>query len=227
MTFKWFRLLPIAVISIMPGLSQAQTLCDPAGREQEEALRSALPEGKCKRERIEVSGNSSLGVLRSAESLANRDWRDTVVTKYGEQWAEVKYMACRRVLCVKGALAGSRRCTISGFPCKADMTEQEMAQIRQLDVAAPVGPVYGPGQSEDLRSGWGYHRPAEESSLDEGEIKRLQEMLGVTPDGDFGSESYRALRDFRRNAGLRMEGPPSREDLERLAKTERRQGYGR
>lgn len=225
MAFKWFRLLPIAVISIIPTLSQAQTLCDPAGREQEEALRQALPEGKCKRERIEVSGNSSLGVIRSAESLANRDWRDTVVTKYGEQWAEVKFMACRRVLCVKGAFAGSRRCTISGFPCRADLTEQDMAQIRQLDVAAPVAPAYGPGQSEDLRSAYGYHRPAEESDLDQREIMHLQELLGVTPDGDFGPSSMQALRDFRRSAGLSMEGPPSHRDLEKLAHAERRH-YG-
>ncbi len=225
MTFNWFRLLPVAVISIIPSLSQAQTLCDPAGREQEEALQRALPEGKCKRERIEVSGTSSLGVIRSAESLANRDWRDTVVTKFGEQWAEVKFMACRRVLCVKGSLTGSRRCTISGFPCKADMTEQDMAQVRQLDMV--VAPAYGPGESEDLRSAYGgYNRPAQESDLSQEEIARLQESLGVTADGQFGSESYRALRDFRRSAGLPMEGPPSHRDLERLAKADRR-GYGR
>ena len=44
MTFKWFRLLPIVAMSIFPALSQAQSLCDPGGMEQEMELRRALPD---------------------------------------------------------------------------------------------------------------------------------------------------------------------------------------
>ena len=79
---------------------------------------------------------------------------------------------------------------------------------------------YGAGAegTADVQSAYGgYHRRAEESQLDEKEIKRLQELLGVTADGDFGASSYRALREFRRKVGLRADGPPSREDAERLS----------
>ncbi len=229
MTFSWFRMLPIVAMSIFPAMSYAQSLCDPGALEQEMQLRHALPE-KCKKERIQASGDMSFGIIpgRGAEAQANKAWRREAVTKFGEQWAETKFMACRRVLCVRGSIAGSQRCTISGFPCSADMNQQDIDQVRSLDQTVSVTPPYGPaaGESEDLRSAYGYHRPAEVGDLDQEGIKHLQEMLGVTPDGDFGAESYRALRDFRRTAGLRMEGPPNREDLERLAKTERR-GYGR
>jgi len=224
-------MLPIVAITAgfgsVPALSQAPSLCDPGGLEQEMELRRALPPS-CQKERIQASGRVSFNIINSAEKIANEAWRREAVTKYGERFAEVKYMACRRVLCVRGAIGGSHRCTISGFPCAADMNDQDKAAIRQVESGGNVTPPYdvAAGGVEDVRSAYGYHRGAEESSLDENEIKHLQELLGVTPDGDFGSESYRALRDFRRNAGLRMEGPPSREDLERIAKSERR-GYGR
>ncbi len=227
MTFKWIRLLPIVAMSIFPALSQAQSLCDPGGMEQEMELRRALP-ASCQKERVQASGRVSFNIINSAEKIANEAWRRESVTKYGERFSEVKYMACRRVLCVRGSISGTHRCTISGFPCAADMSEQDKATIRQVEMSQGVAAPYeaSAGGVEDVRSAYGYHRGAEESQLDEGDIKRLQELLGVTPDGDFGFESNRALRDFRRSAGLRMDGPPTREDLERAGKSERR-GYGR
>ncbi len=224
MTFKWFRLLPIVAISIFPALSHAQSLCDPGGLQQEEELRRALPE-TCKRERVQASGRVSFNIINSAEKIANEAWRREAVTKFGERFSEVQYMACRRVLCVRGSISGTHRCTISGFPCAADMNDQDKALIKQVEMSAGAPAPYA-GAVEDVRSAYGYHRGAQESELDEEQIKHLQELLGVTPDGEFGSESYRALKDFRRNAGLHTDGPPSREDLERLGRSERR-GYGR
>jgi hypothetical protein len=228
MTFKWFRLLPIAAMSLFPAMSQAQSLCDPGGLQQEMELREQLPKA-CQKERLQASGRVSFNIINSAEKIANESWRREAVTKYGERFADTKYMACRKVLCVRGSIAGTHRCTISGFPCAADMTDVEKGIIKRVETSASTESPYGPGAegAADVQTSYGgYHARAEESELDEDGIKRLQEFLGVTPDGDFGYESSRALKDFRRSAGLRGDGPPTREDLERISKGERRR-YGR
>ena len=74
MTFKWFRLLPIVAMSIFPALSQAQSLCDPGGMEQEMELRRALP-ASCQKERVQASGRVSFNIINSAEKIANEAWR--------------------------------------------------------------------------------------------------------------------------------------------------------
>ncbi len=182
----------------------------------------------CQKERVQASGRVSFNIINSAEKIANEAWRRESVTKYGERFSEVKYMACRKVLCVRGSISGTHRCTISGFPCAADMNDTDKGIIKRIETSAGVDTPYGAGVegSVDTQSAYGYHRGAQESQLDEDEIKRLQEVLGVTADGDFGFESYRALKDFRRNAGLRMDGPPTREDLEKISRGERRR-WGR
>lgn len=223
MTFKWFRLLPIAAISIFPALSHAQSMCDTNNLHEEAELQRALPPS-CQKERLQASGGVSWGILVSAESKANNQWRHEAVTKYGERFAEVKFMACRKVFCVQGSIKASKRCTISGFPCAADMNDQDRAVIQRIQSAAVLdrAPYEGEG-AEALRSAYGgYNRPLEETDLNEDQVRRLQELLGVTPDGDFGPSSYRALRDFRRSAGLQLEGAPNRADLERLSHAERR-----
>ena len=141
MTFKWFRLLPIVAMSIFPALSHAQSLCDPGGMEQEMELRRALP-ASCQQERVQASGRVSFNIINSAEKIANEAWRRESVTKYGERFSEVKYMACRRVLCVRGSISGTHRCTISGFPCAADMSEQDKATIRQVEMSQGVAAPY-------------------------------------------------------------------------------------
>jgi peptidoglycan hydrolase-like protein with peptidoglycan-binding domain len=227
MTFKWFRLLPIAAMSFFPALSQAQSLCDPGGLQQEMELREQLPKA-CQKERLQASGRVSFNIINSAEKIANEAWRREAVTKYGERYADTKYMACRQVLCVRGSIAGTHRCTISGFPCAADMSDVDKGIIKRVETSASLESPYGQGGegSAEVQSAYGgYHPRAQESELDEEAIKRLQELLGVPADGDFGPTSYRALRDFRRSAGIPLEGPPTPRDLERLAHSERRR-YG-
>ena len=226
MTFKWFRLLPIAAMSFFPAFSQAQSLCDPGELRQELELREQLPKS-CQR-----SGCSfrrvSFNIINSAEKIANEAWRREAVTKYGERFADPKFMACRQVLCVRGSISGTHRCTISGFPCAADMSDADRGIIKRVETSASLESPYGQGAegSAEVQSAYGgYHPRAQESELDEEAIKRLQELLGVTADGDFGPTSYRALRDFRRSAGIPLEGAPTPRDLERLAHSERRR-YG-
>jgi len=230
MKFRWIRILPVMAISaacVFPALLQAQTLCDPGSREQEEELIRSLPP-VCKRERVQASGRVSFNIINSAEKIANEAWRREAVTKFGERFAEVQYMACRRVLCVRGSISGTHRCTISGFPCAADMTEQDKAQIRQVDMSQGPAPYESNAVgAEDVRSAYGHHRGAERTDLDENDIRRLQELLGVAVDGEPGPQTTQALREFRRSAGLRVDGPPSREDLDRLSKGDRRRGNWR
>src|SRR3974377_532090 len=139
MTFRWTRMLPVMAIaaacSVFPALLHAQSLCDPGSLDQEMELRRSLPQA-CQKERTQASGRGGFNIINSAEKIANEAWRRESVTKYGERFSEVKYMACRRVLCVRGSIAGTTRCTISGFPCAADMNDQDRDTIKQVESTA-------------------------------------------------------------------------------------------
>lgn len=227
MKFKWLLLLPLAAICMTPALSHAQTTCDTNNLHEEAELQRILPPS-CQKERLQASGGVTWGVLISAESKANNQWRHEAVTKYGERFAEVRFMACRKVFCVEGSLKGSKRCTISGFPCAADMNEQDKSIVQRIQSSAALeAPPYRGEGADEMRTGYGgFHRPLEETDLRQEQIQHLQELLGVTADGDFGPASYRALRDFRRSVGFQLEGAPSRADLEKLEHGERR-AWGR
>ena len=217
MKFDWFRLLPIVTMAVGCGVfsaaSQADLLCDtPEVRN----MLPDLPKG-CHRERIQASGGLSFGVLNSASKLAERAWEREVLTKYGERYKDVKDAACLKTLCVSGSISGTKRCTISGFPCAADMDAPVRNDVTQL---ASRYDSYGPGGSgggggSGGYDGGGYGRPSF-SVLSPDQIAEMQRFLGVTPDGIFGGESQQALRQFRRSAGLRIDGPPTREDLDLL-----------
>ena len=90
-----------------------------------------LPKG-CQRERIQASGELSFNVFRKAASIAEASWQREVLTKYGERFQDLKFAACKNVLCVKGAVSGTERCTISAYPCASDMGEPQKAQVEHL-----------------------------------------------------------------------------------------------
>ena len=228
MTFKWSRLLPVAVVALFPGMALAQNMCDTNNLHEEQELINTLP-GACQKERLQASGGVSLGIFRSAESIANKEWRQQAVTKYGERFAEIKFMACRKVFCVKSAIAGMKRCTISGFPCAADMNASDKGQVQRVQSTAVLAelPKDRADAADDLRSGYGgYNRPLEDVELSERDIQQLQQLLGVDQDGQFGPMTERALRDFRRSVGLPAGGPPTSRDLEKLQHAEKR-SWGR
>jgi peptidoglycan hydrolase-like protein with peptidoglycan-binding domain len=229
MTFKWLRLLPIAAaIALFPASSFAQNMCDTSSLQEEQAVIDTLPPS-CIKERLQASGGVSAGILVSAERKANNEWRHQAVTKYGERYGEVAFMACRKVFCVKGSVIGTKRCTISGFPCAADMNATDKAQVQRVQSTAVMAelPKDRAEAAEDLRSGYGgYNRPLEDVELGEQEITRMQQLLGVEADGQVGPMTERALRDFRRSVGLPVGGPPTQQDLEKLAHAEKR-SWGR
>jgi hypothetical protein len=223
MKFTWVRALSVVMMTVFCGFfsapSHADLLCDGPPPAIWPYL-PPLPKG-CQRERIQAAGGLSYNIFKSAEKIAEAAWQREVLTKYGERFQDIKDAACRKVLCVKGSISGTRRCTISGFPCAADMDDQYKSGVQQLATrddrygpgsgggydGPPPGPGYGPGP------GPGYGGP-DYSSLSPGEIIELQRFLGVTPDGIFGGQSIEALRGWRRSVGLRPDGPPNQQDLE-------------
>ena len=82
-----------------------RSLCEPGGIEQERALQDRLP-ASCQQERLQVSGGLSFD-NQKAETTASHAWRLEAVTKYGERFADPEFIACKRVLCTQGSLAGS------------------------------------------------------------------------------------------------------------------------
>jgi hypothetical protein len=131
-------------------MSQAQSLCDPGGLQQEMELREQLPKA-CQKERLQASGRVSFNIINSAEKIANEAWRREAVTKYGERFADTKYMACRKVLCVRGSIAGTHRCTISGFPCAADMTDVDKGIIKRVETSASLNRLIAQLKAADIR----------------------------------------------------------------------------
>ncbi|MGO9486676.1 MAG: peptidoglycan-binding domain-containing protein [Rhodomicrobium sp.] len=158
----------------------------------------------------------SFNILKSAKSIAIEAWRRQVVTKYGERFQDFDFAACPRYLCVKGGIAGTKRCTVSGFPCAADMTEEDKARIQHALSGGPADYDQDRGRTDRTYRADRTDRAGDFSTLEESEIQELQRLLGVNPDGIFGDQSQDALRQFRRRAGLRVDGPPRHEDLERL-----------
>jgi hypothetical protein len=69
-----------------------QTMCDTNGPQEIAELSNSLPQN-CQKERLQASGGPTTGVIKSAEGLANAAWRWEAITKYGERFAEIKFMA--------------------------------------------------------------------------------------------------------------------------------------
>jgi hypothetical protein len=224
MKFSWFRVLPVITVTVTCGMfsaaSRAELLCNIPNY----AIRDLLPQlpRGCQPERIQGTGGLSFGLMRSAETLAEEAWRREVLTKYGERYQDIRVAACNKsMLCVKGAVGGSRRCTIYAFPCASDMSDEDRRTVAAISIREDRDggdrPPYGgdrPPYGGD-RPPYGGGQPGY-SFLSQPEIIEVQQFLGVTPDGVWGPQSQERLYNWRRSAGLRSEGPPNRQDLEMM-----------
>ncbi len=177
--------------------SRAETICESA------AVRDYLPPlpRGCQRERIEASGPVSFGILRSAEKLAMKAWQRQVLTQYGERFLDWDNAACKKTMCIHASFAGSRRCTISAFPCAADADHAALEALIARQAARA-----GPRNDEPLTAA---------------EIKEMQQLLSsagyrVRVDGIFGDQTREALVRRLRRRGFHAEGNPARENLEIL-----------
>src|SRR5262249_1654310 len=122
------RALPSVValsLSLMPFAANAEPLCD-----TDKVLEQLppLPNG-CHKERIRASGELTFGIMRTPEGLGLRAWQRQVVTLYGERYQDWESAACKRVVCVRASMAGSRRCTFSGFPCSREVDKGLVASL--------------------------------------------------------------------------------------------------
>jgi len=184
----------------------AETICESA------AVRDYLPPlpRGCHKERIEAAGESSFGILRSAETLAWKAWQRQVLTNYGERFLDWRNAACKKVLCVHGSVAGSRRCMTSAFPCASDADHAVLESLNTRQIA-PSEPRNQATLSE----------PRNNEPLSAAEIKEMQELLSragykVFVDGVFGDQTRRALVRRLRGKCLRDDGSPTRENLDIL-----------
>ena len=233
-----FRLLCVLAASVTLGSysapSNAAPLCDGPPPSVWPFL-PELPKG-CQKERIQASGELSFGVFRKASSIAEASWQREVLTKYGERFQDLKFAACKNVLCVKGAVSGTERCTISAYPCASDMGEPQKAQVDRLasldDQNLPDDFRRVEERHEERREAIREERREErkeerreerieDRDLNPQEVRELQHLLScagypIRPDGVFGDESRDALSAWERRVGLRDDGYPTFEALERL-----------
>jgi len=254
-----FRLLCVLAAGVAfgsyAGPSSAAPLCDGPPPAIWPFL-PELPKG-CQKERIQASGELSFNVFRKATSIAEASWQREVITKYGERFQDLRFAACKSVLCVKGAVSGTERCTISAFPCASDMGEPARAQIghlaslddqnlsgedrRRIDRAQERREAAREEKREEqreerrdqIREAVREERRDErreddrrepsfvDRDLNPQEVRELQHLLNragyaVRPDGVFGDESRDALSAWERRIGMRDDGYPTFEALERL-----------
>ncbi len=233
-----FRLLCALAASVTFGgyCVHAEPLCDAPPPLVWQYLPD-LPKG-CQRERIQASGELSFNVFRKASKIAEAAWQREVLTKYGERFQDINFSACKSVLCVKGAVSGTERCTISAYPCASDMDERHRAMVDKLasidTQAVPVKEEIKEEIREDKQEAREERREIREDRRDdrrEGriedrdlspqEVRELQHLLnragyGVYADGVFGDASRDALSRWERKVGMRDDGYPTFEALERL-----------
>jgi hypothetical protein len=183
-------------------------------------------------------------VLRKASKIAEAAWQREVITKYGERFQDLEFAACKNVLCVKGAVSGTERCTISAFPCASDMGGPAIAQLKRLaelddrnlspedlrrvehaeERREAIQEVKREERREDRREERVEERRDDRivgRDLNPQEVREMQHLLSragyrVQPDGVFGDESRDALSAWERRAGMRDDGYPTYEALERL-----------
>jgi hypothetical protein len=245
-----FRLLCVLAASVTLGsygaTSSAAPLCDGPPPAIWPFL-PELPKG-CQKERLQASGELSFNVFRKAEKIAEAAWQREVITKYGERFQDLRFAACKNVLCVKGAVSGTERCTISAFPCAADMGEPARAQVEHLasldDQNLSGEDRRRAERAEERREAAREERREEQREarrdqireerreerreeslvdrdLNPQEVRELQHLLNragysVRLDGVFGDESRDALSAWERRVGMRDDGYPTFEALERL-----------
>jgi Putative peptidoglycan binding domain len=252
-----FRLLCVLAASVTFGSYAAPSSAAPLCDGPPPAIWSFLPElpKGCQKERIQASGELSFNVFRKAASIAEASWQREVITKYGERFQDLRFAACKNVLCVKGAVSGTERCTISAFPCASDMGEPARAQVEHLaslDDQNLSGEDRRRAERAQERREAAREEKREEQreerrdqirevvreerrdereerreqsfvdrDLNPQEVRELQHLLNragyaVRPDGVFGDESRDALSAWERRIGMRDDGYPTFEALERL-----------
>jgi hypothetical protein len=143
----------VGLMLAISGASAQQTCNDPRiGK---------MPDG-CQKERISATGSLRFLGDNSARKSAEAAWKREVLNKYGERFTVWDHAACPQTECTPGSIAGSKRCSFSGYPCakasiegSADLTTEEIKEMQKLLVRLgyPVSTdgKFGPNSSEALK----------------------------------------------------------------------------
>ncbi len=228
----WFRLLPAVAMTAAFGISAAHAdrLCEAPPPAVAKFL-PPLPKG-CHGKRIEASG--ALAYRKGADrEKAIAAWKREVISQFGERFQDVTVAACYEERCGSGSVSGFSRCTISAFPCASDMSEEDKEAVKRLASVddrnggaedLPRRVEDSPRRVEEPRRPDRFDGPppmVDRRELTHHEVIELQHLLNragyrVLEDGQFGAESRDALISWERRAGMRDDGEPSYEVLERL-----------
>ncbi len=125
----------VATIAAAPSVAAAQS------NETCNVMAYAPPPSGCHREMIEASGRQRPfdDMFPSAKKSAQRQWERQALTKYGERYKSWSNAVCTQVECVKGSIAGLRRCTFTGYACvfnpkPADGTDGTTLQLTEPEI---------------------------------------------------------------------------------------------
>ncbi|MFY0613807.1 MAG: peptidoglycan-binding protein [Hyphomicrobiaceae bacterium] len=148
----------------------------------------------CQIERISASGNQRPTRIWALSS-ARDHWQDQVLNKYGERYARWSRAACLKEECVPASLGGFKRCTLTGYPCLTKPTPNELLTLSR----------------DEIR-----------------QMQRFLNRFGAKPrlvlDGKFGRSTTSALEAWQRLADYKVDGLPTRENLDRLRQHRRTTG---
>jgi len=120
-----------------------------------------LPDG-CQKDRISATGSLRFLGDSAARKSAEAAWKREVLNKFGERFTTWDNAACPQTECTAGSIAGSKRCSYTGYPCAkamvesgGDLTNEEVVEIQRLLVRLgyPVATdgKFGPNSSEALK----------------------------------------------------------------------------
>lgn len=120
-----------------------------------------LPDG-CQKEKISATGSLRFLGDSAARKSAEAAWVREVLNKYGERFTVWDHAACPSTECTPGSIAGSKRCSYSGYPCAkatitggAELSDDEIVELQRLLGRAGYNVTadgkFGPASSEALK----------------------------------------------------------------------------
>jgi Putative peptidoglycan binding domain len=160
-------------------------------------------DNRCKDEQIKASGKATFWGNKRATRLAIDNWQREVRQKYGEQFMD--FTKARRVGVDCGSAGigtiGSRmkRCNVSGYPCSTASDADD----------------------EDADKGWRDDDPIRRVVAIQRRLVRAGFLERDDVDGQYGSQTRRAVRRFQRENDLRDTGEVDENTWDKLRKYRR------
>ena len=168
-----FRLLCLLCLSVASASAIAAPLCEGPPSAVAPFLPD-LPKG-CQRDRVSVTGELSFNLFRTAAGLAESAWEREVFTKFGERFHNLAFAACKNISCVRGAVSGTERCTVTAYPCASDMDASQREQVARLATMDAQPPQPQPDETLRRKEKEDEARRREEKGREEKEREAARE----------------------------------------------------